>query len=471
MSTYRIGIALFFVAVLAICSASPAAAETLTLDACMQRAVEYNQNLKAAGYEVDQKAAERKSVRGRFGPVVMADASLLFWDDPFAMEFDLAPLLSAFDGLAPLLPAETKAQLAEMAANPMEIVAREDRTLMAKVTVAQPLTQLYQVYSGHWAAGELEKAAKQSQVKVRRDLELDVAKMYYNLTTALQLTETARAGLKQVEAYETQVQAYLDAELVERNALLKVRVQKAEIQKVLFQAEKGSKLARAALNMYMARPLDAPLEPVMDDDDGTPERLLADRLGEQQKRAVEDRPAIVAARHQQQAARAARHAAIGAMLPELNLVGMYEYADGLPGVQPENMFYGGLVLNWHVWEWGATWYKLRAAEAQQNVAGAKINAAEDGIRLDVESKRLELEEALQSQRVAEVALTQAEENLRVEQLRYEVQETTTTDLLQAQTLKLKAENDAIVAELKVKQAAYALRRAMGEELLSSDSGA
>ena len=53
----------------------------------------------------------------------------------------------------------------------------------------------------------------------------------------------------------------------------------------------------------------------------------------------------------------------------------------------------------------------------------------------------------------------------MEQIRFEVQETTTTDLLQAQTLSLKAKNEYAVAVTKVKLAITALEIAMGENLL------
>ena len=69
--------------------------------------------------------------------------------------------------------------------------------------------------------------------------------------------------------------------------------------------------------------------------------------------------------------------------------------------------------------------------------------------------------------VAKAQLEEARENLRIEQIRHDVQQTTTADLLQAQTLALKAENDWIVAEMKIRENHAALRIAMGEDLLAT----
>ncbi|RJO63241.1 MAG: TolC family protein [Myxococcales bacterium] len=447
----------------------PAHAESMTLSQCLDAAMAHNAMLRAAGHEIDAKDYERKSVRGRFGPVVKADANVLFWQDEQVIDLGFGALGDIFGELLAdpiiqgMLTPETLAQAGDLQNMETALVAREQITYGVKLTVAQPLTPLYKVYSGYWAAGELADAARQDRAKARHDLQVDVVRAFIGLVTATRMMETAEAGLAQIEAYEKQVQAYLDAGLVERNALLKVRVAKAEIQKGAFQADKGRKLARAGLNLYMGRPLDRPIEPAYNFDDPA-ETRSAGSLEETQRAALRNRPDLLSLRHKSEAARAGKHAAIAAMLPDINAVFMYENNQGLGAFQQESVYYGGFVLSWNLWEWGATYYQIKAAESREAQIRAGLEALDDGVRLDVQSKRLDAEEAEKSLAVARAQQAEAAESLRIEQARFEAQDATTTDLLEAQTAALRAENGLTVSMMKLEEARYALRVSLGEDL-------
>lgn len=451
------------------CSAFPRAAhaESLSLDQCIRLALDNNTMLKAAALDVTVREHQQKSVRGRFLPLVKLDGNLIFWQDSQDIAFDLSFMGAIFEDLMPFLPSETEEKIRQMSENPMTIPVRDRITYGGGMTVAQPLVSLYKIWAGYEASGELAAAARMNTLKARREIQLRVATAYYGLVTARELEKTARAGLKQVEEIERVVAAFMEAEMVERNALMKVLVQKAEIQKSIFQTQKGVQLATAALNLYMNRPLDTPIDPVVELEREQDDRLLATATEKQQQAAVDTRPDILAARRTSAAAKAGRHVAIADMLPELNAFFKYENNQGFGELQPEHNFFGGLQLTWTIWEWGATWYKLKEAEARLEQATLAVSFTEDQIRMEVVSKRLELEEALKNLSVARVQLEQARENLRVEQARYDVQQTTTADLLGAQTLMLRSESDAIVALLKVKEASLQLLVAMGSDLIST----
>jgi len=454
-------------------------AQQMTLEQCMETAVANNKELIASGYAVQMKESEKKSMFGHFLPGVTLEGNLLIWDDELAM--DLGDSMSALTGLFDILGEiisnqfvqnmlsdEAKAQAAglQTAADSMGgIKVRDQVTASAKVTIAQPLTQLYKVYSGYSANKSLYRAAEYDRLSTRQQLELNVTKAYLGLITASKMVETVKAGLKQVDAYEEQVKAYLDAQVVERNALLKVQVRKADIQKTLFMAEKGVKIARATLNLLMGRALDTDLEPVIRESLNNPEELLQPTLKTQQRQALDHRPELLSIAAKKEAANSGKHAAIASLIPELSAVFQYQYSYGMGATQPENVYFGGLILTWDAWDWGVEWYEMRSAEYQQKQVATLLSYANDGIQLDIQKKRLELEESLKSQKVAEAQFEQASENLRIEQIRFDVQETTTTDLLDAQTQHLKAQNDAIVAENKMREAYYELLTAMGTDLL------
>lgn len=443
-------------------SSVAAQAETMTLVDCLRQALEHNPGLRATDDDVAAAQAERDSVRGHLLPTVKLKGNLLGWDSAFDARVDVTPLSALLKDFEPFLSDESKQVLADLKQNGLPFRVHDQLTYQAAVVVAQPLTQLYQIIAGYRAQDRLADAAKMDRLGARHRLELDVARAYFGLIAALKLRETARAGLAQVEAMEKQVGAYLKAGVVERNALLKVQVQKLDIQRKLLQTESAIALARAMLNAAMGRPLSTSLEP----EAGRAALARVDEtLAEEQARALQARPELRSARSRRAAAAQARHAAVGEMLPPLTAVFTYENTHGFATLIKTNQFFGGLLLDWNLWEWGVGYYKVRAAQARERAAANAVRAAEDQIRLDVEARRLAVDEAAQSLELARRQSEQAVENLRVERLRFAAQETTVTDLLAAQTGALQAENEATVAAVKLDEALLTLRAATGGDLL------
>ena len=438
-----------------------------TLRECLEKAVSESDAIKAADIEVEIRENQHKSMRGHYFPVVTLDGKVIKFNDAINLDVDLSFLSVLLQDFAPMLSTETLTQLAAFQEQGLKIKVRDDFVYEGGVTVAQPLGQLFSIYSGERARKVLVEAAVKEGISVRRKVELDVVKAYVGLVAAVEIQKTVEAALVQIEAVEKQVDAYLKAELVEQNALLKVQVESASYQKKLFSAQKGADLARASLNLMMGRSLDAPLEPSLDGvvlavKDMDPDASLADR----QTRAVSRRPELAGARASVKAAEYGKKAAIGKLIPELNAVFRYHNTQGTGQMQPENEYFGGLVLTWNIWDWGVNYYEMRAAESLHKKAASKTEEAEDMIRLEVRSKWLDLQEARKSVAVSQKQMAQAEENLRIVKMRYDVTEATTTELLDAQTLQLKASNELIIAKVNVDAALYSLAVAGGLDLLN-----
>jgi outer membrane protein TolC len=452
--------------VVAFLAPASASGEPMTLDRCLHEAVTHHPALRSADAAIRVREADADSTRGRLLPVFKAKFNATGWDSDHALKVDVSPVAALLKDFELLLSDETKAALAGLKSRGIQLPVRDAFTYQTAIVVGQPLTQLYPILFGWEAQKDLAQASRIDRETVRHQVETETARAWYGLAAATRLRATAEAALATVGAVEQQVEALLKADVVEQNALLKVRVQKADIQRKVFQAEKGMRLAAALLNAQMGRALDAPVEPEGDGvlavapDDGT------DGDGD----AVTRRPELRAARQRIKAAKAATHVAIGEAIPQVTAFATYENNQGFGELIRENQFYGGVLLEWTFWDWGTSWYKVRAARARAEEAEAAVAAAEDRVRLDLESRRLDLEEARKSREVTRTQVEQARENLRVEKLRFDVSETTVTDLLQAQTLALQSENEDIVAELKVREARLALRVGRGEDLIDDGEG-
>ena len=439
--------------------------KVFTLKGCLKLAVEKSKEITTAEMETEVQTYEHKSMRGNYFPRVTIDGRIVKFNDAVNLDVDLSFLSVLLQDFLPMLSTETLTALRAMQQEGLQLKVRDDLVYETGVTVAQPLLQLYRISAGEKARKSLVAAAQKEGISVRRKVELQVVKAYVGLVAAVEMEKSLASALIQLDAMEKQVQQYLDAELVERNALLKVQVARAEYQKHLFSAQKGADMARAALNMLMGRPLNAPLEPSMENIVLDLKENVNVSLAVQQQDAVADRPELKSARDKAKAAHYGQKAAAGKMMPELNLVFRYHNTQGTGQMQPENEFFGGLILTWNVWDWGVDYYALQAAKSRYRKAEYQVAHAEDMVRLDVQSKWLDLQEAQKAVAVSEKQSELAEENLRIVKMRYDATEATTTELLEAQTMQLKAANDLIIARVNVDAALYSLAVARGLDLL------
>jgi outer membrane protein TolC len=93
----------------------------------------------------------------------------------------------------------------------------------------------------------------------------------------------------------------------------------------------------------------------------------------------------------------------------------------------------------------------------------------DDINLEVEKSYLDLKNALEKIQVTKDAVSQGEENLRINKIRYEEGVGTSTDVVDAITLLTTAETNYYRAVYELQRAGAGLRYAMGLDLVSTYS--
>lgn len=457
-----------FIGVLALASglATPVLGEPLSLSDVLSASVQHDQRIRAAGFEADARQAEIRAVSRKMLPTVRLEANAFLWDSAFDYQFDFAPLGEA---LGPLLPPGAQVDLPQM-----NLRVRDDFVFTFQASLVQPLSQLYRIYKGYQAKSEMFASAQAEVEAQRLNVQREASRAYFNHLQAMRARITLAQALEQVDAFEVQTQRYMKAGLVEREALLKVQVQRAELERARIEVEKGVALSGSMLNMLMGRDLETALElqcgtmtPTVA---GTPcPDVPADRaaeidLAEQQEEAVNNRPDLKSARAQRQAAGHGRKATYGKLWPDVTALLAYQNNQGTGEFMPENAVFGGVTLTWNAFEWGATYAEYDAAKSRASAAGAAVQGAEDGIRLRIKQRRLEVEGASAQIDVARAGLDLAQENLRLEEARFEAQTNTATDLLAAQTSVVKAENALNTAVLDHQAKQIELRLALGRDL-------
>lgn len=438
------------------------------LGEAVDRALKHDASLEALAAQQSGAESSAQAIRGNYGPKLRLEGNVIVWDEEQKISFGGGGG-GAFPALPPPQDAYQQAVagiVGALGALGTPQTVREQVTSQATVQVVQPLVGLYGVSKGAEAADrgvEVTRAQAQSR---RRQVEMDTVRGYFR---TLQAEALGRAAAQQVESLAAQEKKVLSLEangVIGKNEVLRLQVALAAARQQVIAVEGMVQQARAALALQLGgRPGEAfELDP-------TPPAFAQEpppALDSARTAALNDRPELAEGKARVRQAEAGTDATRAKLLPDLNLIGQYQHSEGNTFAD-EDSFFGGLFLSWTAWEWGATARQVDAAEHQAEGARAMVRQAEKGISLDVESAHVEHATASSAISVAERAVAQAEEALRLEKARLEAQQATTTDVINAETALLQARVNLENARYDRLVARARLRSAMGQPVLDAQN--
>jgi outer membrane protein len=151
-------------------------------------------------------------------------------------------------------------------------------------------------------------------------------------------------------------------------------------------------------------------------------------------------------------------------LPTFYVSGGYEYAENKYQVHQDNWSaIAGVNIN--LFSGGASSSRAALAKAELRSLRLSRDKLLDGIRLEVKAAYLDLQSSAQKIEVAKTAVEQAEENLRLQRLRYREGVGTATEVLDAVTLLTTAESNSWKSLYGFRRAEAVLLNAAGRDLV------
>ncbi len=418
-------------------------AETMTIGEVIKTALEQNLQIQSGKSEEKYQSYLSKSIRGKYLPTLKVSASALLWDEENKTKMDLPVLDTLIQEIMPTLSQESRQRIQSAASESSGITLHDKQSYKMSATIIQPVLSLYGIYNLHNASLKMKKAAEYDTIKIQRELQRDIAKVYFGMLSAIENEKSLDAAIDQIEKTYPVVQALIDEGRVEPNALLKLKLQKSDFEKTKMSISIAIQNSKLILNMILNRDLDSPLQPVWNDEYyQTVEKTITTEDNSKDTAVFFNKiPEIKSMEEKLSALKSNKHAAISSFLPELNLVLNYDLQEGFGDMQPQNQLYAGILFSWNVWEWGNGFYKIKAAETQ--TAKTQINLAllKSGKILEIKQLENSLKKALAEIKNGEIQVKYAKESLRIEEELFKAGTSTTTELLQAQTFSVKAEND------------------------------
>ncbi len=214
--------------------------------------------------------------------------------------------------------------------------------------------------------------------------------------------------------------------------MLAVQVSLADARQQELRAVNSLEMTKAAFNRALGRDMIEPVRIVELRDDGDPapvDDLV--RAAWQHRPEIRELSARAAAFREQAAAACSENS------PQVTLRGGYIY-QGDKYIQPNGVAGVALTAEWNLFDSGRADHQAAALSQRAEAMVRLRRDAESTIALEIRQRWLEFQTAKQQIDFARVAITQADENLRVVRDRYVQQLGNNTEVLDAETLRAQA---------------------------------
>lgn len=272
------------------------------------------------------------------------------------------------------------------------------------------------------AAHQLDRAGQQ--------ITFRVIDSYYALLLAAKQVNVAEQALKTAQAIEEQSRNRYESGVAVQSDSLSANVRLAARQQELIRVRNNLMLRRAQLAIAMGLPAETNLEPA----EALAERTLpVASLEATEKDALQQRPDVKRMTSEEAAQGESVSMAKSSFGPRVSAFADWELDNPtLFAGQGGNNWVAGIDVQIDIFQGGAKRAELsREAALREKVIAAKESAM-NAVRLEVREAYYDLDAARQELGVAQAAIAQADESLRINQNRYDAGLATITDLLGAE---------------------------------------
>ncbi|MFZ5452862.1 MAG: TolC family protein [Thermodesulfobacteriota bacterium] len=415
----------------------------LTLGEAMLLALQHNPGLKAAGLTVETAEADLAKARARFLPTVNFSETYNFSDNPTQV---------FMSKLNQRVFTNQDFQLNNLN-NPNAY-----GNFRTGLVLHQPLFQAGEAVLGHQQARLGREMAGALVLNSRQQLLFQVTQAYFGLQLAQEKLGVVQQARRTAAAHLKIAQSRVKAGTAVRADVLSGEVQVAKLTQEEMTAASQVKIARSALSTVVglpeagSRPLaPAPKEPAP----------LPPQLDDLQKTAQEKRPDL---KHLELAARVAQKEYAKARfnyLPRVRVMAEYDVDQRRLFGSNADSYTIMALLHFNLFNGLADLARVKETRAKEVQAREFKRDLEDRVRHQVTAAILNLKTAQERLKVAEAAVSQAKESLRLIRLRYESGLTIVVDLLTAEDAAKNADLSRVTSLFDTYLAQAGLELALG----------
>ena len=327
-------------------------------------------------------------------------------------------------------------------------------SLKAQAMVSLPLFTSGRISHNISAAEAIKRATQQNEKTTVLNIKWQVANTFIAVFRSEKALEVADSHVLSLKAHAKDVQNQYQEGMVARNDLLASQVELSNAEQQVLQKQNQLDIAKARFNQLLNRDLMAEVNLL----EKFPE-LPQGSLSELNQQALTQRPELKVLSEQVGALEHQASSETANLLPQVNISGGYQYEEN-EYTAFENMWIANATLNWTLYD-GSTRHRSHAAKQQSLALKMQRSDLIGQIKLQIRQAWLDIQETSKRVQVATQAISQADENLKVSTERYQQGLSNNTEVLDAEDLRIQANNNLNNAQYDVVMAKLSLRRALG----------
>lgn len=398
--------------------------QKMTLADCRETALRHNEDLQKADIELQKAELDRQIAYNAYLPKLDGSVMGLYMKDQDIMGNNL--LLRG--------------------------------TYVAGLNLTQPIYVGGQITAANRLARLGKECQQENLRKTRAEVLAEVDKSYYTLISVSQKVRMLEAFLRQMNGLIEKIRASVSAELATGNDMLRVEAKRSEVEYQLQKARNGEELCRLALGNALGLPITEQVVPI--------DTVFSVEAISQLDENFELCPELSLLKKNVEVKETLAKKERSNFLPTIALSVGYSYYGNLKmrgtTMQPDGTPYqfeqkfsddipmAMLSVSIPIFHWGSEFKK--AKKARLDVTAAQLDLQKNRRLLSIEVRQAvqNVTSGYQMVQTAQTGQQQADENLRVMQLKYDCSMATLTDLLDAQAQWQQAHSNLIEAQAQYK---------------------
>jgi outer membrane protein TolC len=305
------------------------------------------------------------------------------------------------------------------------------------------------------------KAREIATQRARNRSALDFILAYYDLLEADKLLQVAAEEVKQYEEHKRDAELRYSAGVVTKNEVLQADVTLADSRQRYLTSDNLRSLRASRINSLLLRPLNDAVQPEEVKASPSAGITLEAAWTAAEAQSPEIQVLDAGIRSKEEGINSTR----AEYFPTFYLSGGYQYQENDFQVYPRNW---SLIagMNFNLFDGGATSARVHIGKSELASLKTTRDKIVDAVRLDVKGAYLNLQSSAQQIDVTKTAVAQAEENLRLQRLRYQEGVGTALEVLDAVTLMSTTQSNTYKALYGFARAEAGLLYSMGGDLMS-----
>ncbi len=450
----------------------PVSAQQLTLDECIELALQNRYSIIAARGSEAMASADKRAALGAFLPQVNASYS---YSESKSRDVTSEVEVPQVEGFYTERMIYTDVRTGEVdtfylprdSISGYTIIEQDlndqDRTSKRlSFDASMSLFRLSNFFS--YASARAEHAqARLDVIASEQDLIYSVKAVYYAYLASVENLEVQQDAVKRSEEQLKLIQSKFDLGSASKSDLLKQKVQYGNDQLNLLTAENSVITARAQLAYTIG------IDPASDVDFSTEyrQRELDTSLDQAIAFGMEHQPSLLSAEKYVDATRHSVRARWAEYLPSLTGFANLGYSSGTRGDTvtfdfSETSTTIGFQVSWNIFDGFGRERSLSYAKVARNNARAQLSDMRNLVSRDINTAYLEIQQLEKKQQVSSENVEASQEDLRITQERYNLGAATILDLLDAQVSLRQAQVANIQADFDLNLAIAKLENAMGK---------